>query len=490
MDVDLSRLPVGRSGWLALVNHALALGDLSEVDYLELKGALSFGERQSKKRSAVVVSRAILGMANRMPDLAEKHLSGSGVVFIGIDQRQTLVGAESVDAAVLRDLIEPYVGEDGPRWDHQFIDHPEGLVLAVIVDAPQWGDRIHACRKDYSDDASKLSVRDGEVLVRVPGKTRPATSYDLEQLERRRAKAPHTGAQVSIEYAGAFDRTSRTNVRELVEGMVKSVADELIEGASVSVPRSPYSTGIQAILEQTSAPRDRRTVDEFRADVDEWQKGCQAAAEGVVTEFLRHTLGHGTFTIHNESDRYLECVRVHVAFPAGVTVLMVSATDYCDHGHHERQFQVFHLLPDRPPKYGDLRPFGFDYSNLLSPKVYGTALNLPARHVDIEETSAGCVVSWYVGDLPPRATVSADEQFAVFTDTELHAHKESAAVADHQPLPTEIRGAWQVTARAVDHVFRGVVRLTCRQEPGEVASWRRGSQFPRSGDNGVQSWLT
>jgi hypothetical protein len=46
MDADLSRLPAGTSGWLALANHALALGDLSEVDYLELKGALSFTERQ------------------------------------------------------------------------------------------------------------------------------------------------------------------------------------------------------------------------------------------------------------------------------------------------------------------------------------------------------------------------------------------------------------------------------------------------------------
>ena len=244
MDVDLSRLPAGTVGWLALVNHALSLGDLSEVDYLELKGALSFTERPDRKRSAVVLSRAILGMANRMPELAEKHLNGSGVVLVGIDQRQTLVAAESVDAAVLRDLVEPYVGEDGPRWDHQFIDHPDGLVLAVIVEAPQWGDGIHACRKDYSDGASKPSIRDGEVLVRVPGQTRPATSHDLEQLERRRAKAPHTGAQVRVEYGGAFDRTSRTNVRELIEGMVGVVLDELIDGIPAPVQRSPYSTGI------------------------------------------------------------------------------------------------------------------------------------------------------------------------------------------------------------------------------------------------------
>lgn len=59
--------------------------------------------------------------------------------------------------------------------------------------------------KDYSDDVTKLAVQDGEVLVRVPGKTRPATSYDLSQLELRRSRAPHTGAQVRVAYAGDFD---------------------------------------------------------------------------------------------------------------------------------------------------------------------------------------------------------------------------------------------------------------------------------------------
>ncbi|TFV62714.1 hypothetical protein E4P41_06435 [Geodermatophilus sp. DF01-2] len=476
MDAVLFRLPTGIGGWLALVNHALALGDLSEVDYLELKGSLSFAERQDRKRSAVVVSRAILGMANRMPDLAEKHLSGSGVVFVGIDQSQTLVGAESVDAAMLRDLIEPYVGEDGPTWDHQFINHPDGLVLAVIVDPPKWGDRIHACRKDYFDDTSKLAIRDGEVLVRVPGKTRPATSHDLANLERRRAKAPHTGAEVSVAYVGAFDRTSRANVRELIEGMVHAAADELIDGIPAPVRRSPYNSGMQAILEQTSGHGDRRSTQQFRDDVEQWQEDCREATEDVVTEFLRHTLDHGTFMIRNESDRYLESVRVQVSFPPSVSVLMASDTDYCDHGG---QFRPLRMLPDPPAKYGDLRPYGLDYSGLIMPRV-APMPSLPAPDMDVEVTPAGYVVSWYVGDLPPRATVNADEEFAVFTDESLHVHNHRATEDDHEPMQSEIGGAWKVTARAVDHVFQGEVTVTCRQAPGALAIWRRGTSNDES----------
>lgn len=464
MDADLSRLPAGTSGWLALADHALALGDLSEVDYLELKGKLSFTERQDRKRSAVVISRAILGMANRMPELAEKHLGGAGVVFVGIDQQQTVVGVDPVDGAVLRDAVEPYVGEDGPRWDHQFIDHPDGLILAVIVDPPQWGDSIYACRKDYFDDVTKLAVRDGEVLVRVPGKTRPATSYDLSQLELRRAKAPHTGAQVRVAYAGHFDRTSRDNVRELIETMTDSVAGELLDSLPHSTPGSPYGSSVQALIGRA----DHRSPESFRAEVEDWQNECRAAIDDVVTEFLRHTLGHGTFAIENESDRYLENVRVQVTFPADVTVLMASDTDYCDHGGH---FRVFQMLPDRPPKYGDmslygLRGFAFPELDPVSPPALVADIN-------VERIPEGFVVSWYVGDLPPRGRVSADEGFAVFTVANLHEHGHVLVAEEHKCMSTEVRATWQVTARAVDYIFHGDLVLSCRQEPGTVAVWRR-----------------
>lgn len=114
--------------------------------------------------------------------------------------------------------------------------------------------------------------------------------------------------------------------------MVGAEADELIDTIPAPVPRSPYSSGIQTILEQTSGRADRRSTKRFRADVAQWQEECREALEDAVTEFLRHTLDHGTFVIRNESDRYLENVRVQVSFPPDVTVLMASKTNYCDHG--------------------------------------------------------------------------------------------------------------------------------------------------------------
>jgi len=83
------------------------------------------------------------------------------------------------------------------------------------------------------------------------------------------------------------------------------------------------------------------------------------------------------------------------------------------------------------------------------------------------------VVSWFVGDLPPRGRVTADEEFAVFTDENLHQHHRAATAEGHQCMPIKVGAAWQVTARAVDYVFHGELVLSCSQEPGAVAMWRR-----------------
>ena len=131
------------------------------------------------------------------------------------------------------------------------------------------------------------------------------------------------------------------------------------------------------------------------------------------------------------------------------------------------------MLPNRPPKYGDLKPYALD-PNLIIPRVNPVVPNLSAPDMGVDVTPAGYVVSWYVGDLPPPGTVSANEEFAVFTDENLHVHNHGATVEDHEPMPTEICGAWNVTARAVDHDFQGEITVACRQESGGLVLWRRG----------------
>ena len=165
----------------------------------------------------------------------------------------------------------------------------------------------------------------------------------------------------------------------------------------------------------------------------------------MLLRFREPPRGH--FTIVNESVRYLETVRAQIHFPPGARVLMRTDTDYCDHGG---PFNFFSLLPARPPKWGDLKPYdlpGFGrhavHRSLVPPR--GTL----ATDLDVDEAPQGPVVTWHVGDLRPTSTEIGSELFAVFTDMHVDA----------------LTVRWQVTARGVDHVLDGETDFVCAQEP-------------------------
>jgi hypothetical protein len=450
VEVELSKLPMGASGWKAVVDHAIALGDLSEVDWLELKGSLPFNDRSERKRSAVIVARAVLGLANRMPDSASRYMSGHGVVLVGVQGSQ-VVGVDEVDPAVLHDSLEQYLGEDGPRWDHVFINHPAGLVLAVIVDPPSWGDRIFACRKDYQSENGKNSVRDGEVFVRVPGKTRPATSNDLANLERRRDRSPNTAAAVSVGYGDHFDRIALSSVEEYVEDTIQAMANNLLR----DVPAAKNNMEPRYMLAVFS--QDPRTRDEFERSVEEWRGKAREKVHNIATEFLRHELARGRWVITNESDRYLEAVRVQVQLPPDVRVLMRSDTEYCDHGG---SFKLKTLLPEPPIKFGQMTSL---YGAPISTAALRAARMPPVLNstpeFEVERAQGGVLVTWYVGDLRPRSTELGDEQFALLTDDHLD----------------EIAADWRVTARGVDYVFEGTTMIECAQELHQHLHWKSAS---------------
>ncbi|RNL80721.1 hypothetical protein [Halostreptopolyspora alba] len=196
---------------------------------------------------------------------------------------------------------------------------------------------------------------------------------------------------------------------------------------------------------------DRRSHDEFRAEVEEWQNRSKELLDEVVSEFLRHHLARGCLIIRNESDRYLEGVRVQVQFPPGVVVLMESDTDHRD---PSGEFSMLQLLPDRPSKYGDLQlP---DIPGLAGAPIGPSA---GAAIFNVEENSDGYLITWHVGDLPGWYVETSDERFAVITDDHLE----------------EIVVTWSVTARGVHHVFREEWRLPCEQAPGEYLTWSRHS---------------
>lgn len=443
-------MPTGATGWCELVDHARSLGDLSEVDWFELKGTLSFTARADRKRSAVTLARAVLGMANRMPDTSAKHLSGHGVVLVGIDGHEIL-GAEQVDGAQLHDALDPYVGQNGLHWDYTFIDHPDGLVMAVTVDPPKWGDSIYTFQKEFSDDGT--NIRDGEIFVRVPGKTRPATSQDNRELQRRLLASPSSGADVVVEYDGMFDRINSQSAHELVESIADRVADSLL--ATLPAPKkatTPYGITLPTPM---VIPMGQKSQRQFRNYIEDWREEAYSSCALVATEFIRHELAHGRLRIANASDRYLEGVRVEVRFPPGVSVLVRSDTDYCDHGG---PFNFSALMPERPSNWEKFN----SYASFLGPGL-GRIVAAPlsprtlGSEFEVQEGEEGTVLRWELGDLHPRGRETSDEEVAVCTDG--HA----------EVLPMQ----WRVTSRGVNHVFQGEETIACAEIPMEHLMWRR-----------------
>lgn len=456
MEADLSRVPTGNAAWLALIDHALALGDLAEVDYLEFKGELPFTDRSARKRSAATLARAILGLSNRLPDIAERHLGGYGVVLVGI-RGHAVVGAEQVDGAVLHDAIQPYVGDDGPRWDYTYTRHADGLVLAVVVDPPGWGDPIHPCRKEFSSDDGKVHVRDGDIFTRVPGKTRRSTSTDLADLQRRRDRSPMQSVQLSVGYTDTFDHVDTDSVIQIIARAVDQKADELLDSLHVRSEDPLAGVKFSATLHALSG--DTRSPGQFEAAVERWRAEAHAKAPSVADDFYRYELARGRWTLQNESDRYLEAVRVEVQFPPGVKVLAESDADYCEHRHG---FDFLGLLPDPPKEWGTQSFLDFP---LISPIPLNNML--AAKHpFAVEVSDSGATVTWYAGDLRPHSTeVGGADTFAVVTDEHM----------------SELAAGWRVTARGVDHLFEGQLTILCAQRDHERLSWRPRLK-PRSTD--------
>jgi hypothetical protein len=91
------------------------------------------------------------------------------------------------------------------------------------------------------------------VFVRVPGKTRPATSADIVNLERRRDLSPTIGAQFRVGYSETFDRVDSESVEKLVRQMIDEDAESLLDG--VKTKRGSNLYGVLWYPKRTDARR-------------------------------------------------------------------------------------------------------------------------------------------------------------------------------------------------------------------------------------------
>ena len=76
----------------------------SEEDWLEWKKELDL----NNPRARYQLSKHILGIANRPPEVALRNCEGYGYIFIGVENG-SMPGSPQIDPAQLHDWINPYV---------------------------------------------------------------------------------------------------------------------------------------------------------------------------------------------------------------------------------------------------------------------------------------------------------------------------------------------------------------------------------------------
>ncbi|WP_345528033.1 hypothetical protein [Streptomyces showdoensis] len=105
LEFDTRRPPVRASQYLELVKAVRAASAADELDWLEWKSTLEFQPKNKADKSARAhLARAIIGFANRQPDVALRNVEGYGLLVVGVDP-EGYYGVDELDSVELERWI-------------------------------------------------------------------------------------------------------------------------------------------------------------------------------------------------------------------------------------------------------------------------------------------------------------------------------------------------------------------------------------------------
>jgi hypothetical protein len=446
-----------------LVEAVIDADEHDELDWIEWKGALDL----STKEGCFHVARAVLGMANRLPDRAGLTCEGLGYVIVGTEPR-SLHGVVSVDPATMDQHMDAYLGgAEGPRYTPTYVPVQSKTTLVVVVEAPRPGDQIFSLRREFS------KARSGTVFVRKLGRTVPADAQDLDALQARLLARPVPAGVLEVGLAGDVP-ISWIDAPSVPDAIGRWVAEERAKLVAAAQEierrrRQPPSSrgagtagqagiGIQGIAEMVArqqselsratramesagflGEQDKRTIEEYIAEVDKWaEHRTHAALAAVQGSYV--SAGHGVvaLTVHNPTGRFLPDIEVEAHFEVDNVV-----------GLDEKP--PLEELPSPPRPYGQRRPF-----SLLSPGLdwrpnFTVPIKGVGRRTWVEDGSVRLV--FHVGDLRQHATDTSDDVYLI-----LHG----------RPAGGMVRGTWKATIRDQEGVLSGTLDIPVADDPVDI----------------------
>lgn len=460
LDIDTSQALRRPGDLVALVRAIDNASPADEPDWLEWKSELDLTAAAGR----FAVTRAILGLANRVPARAAKHCTGLGYVVVGAEPG-AVRGTAVIDPAELDDGFTPYLGGvKGPQWNPTYVSIDGVEVLVIIVEAPSNGDPIFTLRRQFE------KARAGTILVRHPGKTTPATDADLDALQERLMSARSADDfALNVRLIGAlplrwFD--SRT-FDAGVEAWTSSHRSNLMRGAEKverrrtgAIARDPdvaslgfaaadvvshlaaQAARMQGMWSSVSplAPEpDTRTLEEYASQLDDWVVSLREAAPAIMYGEFFAERNRVRIQVENPTSRNLGDVQVKVNIP----------------GEFVKAFQDepnIEPLPSPPRKFGEptprVDPNFLNIARLASPHVEPLDYGLPSR---LRLDDGSIIATFDAGRLrPEEVDETEDDIFVMLTEP---------------PPDGLLRGTWTATSVSVDAVLRGEFTVPVDETP-------------------------
>lgn len=305
---------------------------LQEPDWLEWKA----GYDLMRKPGRAATAKHLLGLANRDPGAAARHLDGHGCLLLGVEPG-ACPGMPEHDSADLESWLRPFVGE-GVVFDVHYVTLDGARVLLLDVEPPRPGDAIHPLRRSSQDADTSNSLREGTVFVRKPGKTDPATAADIDRLTER-ARQVGMSLTLGLRVAGPVKALDPYLLRDEVrDDHVRTLRAELLA-------ELPGHTSGRALIARYD-PNEPRTAEQFVAEVDRFVEDVSNRWETFVAiKTLKHNPSKLELSLVNDSDDNFERVTLELDLPLPRAQVHLSASEA----------EEWLEAPAEPPRWGNGR---------------------------------------------------------------------------------------------------------------------------------------
>ena len=407
-----------------------------ETDWLEWKSHLDLSQRKDR----FILAKTVLGMANRQPEIAEQYCEGFGYIVVGIEPANQ-PGVSRIDPAEMTDFLEPYLGVDALRWNHQFIKHSGRDVLIVSVDPPRQGDQIFCLMKTYERH------REGTIYVRKTGKTEPAKPPDIRNLEDRACRG-RLDIRLDVTDATPLPWVDTDELIVMIDNIVEKYRNKLLQ----PIDNQRTQTRPDSLLAQADRTRaslrgiaramENRSESDYREQVETWATDWRRDAEDVAITWCAENGGAvRRLRVSNLTPQNLQELQVELFLPK----CLIGPAEELSHSE----------LPEPPALYGtgylaalaQPLPVAFPY---LGSRVEDDPLDMW-----VEESDHDVKLIWDVGDVRPYATHESSDIYLIF---------ESQASLDVET------SKWHSTAKNIDGRGRGELTLQVSEDAVDLGA--------------------